>query len=560
MDSFLPILPSPGDDGYHLPPVDPDHAIKLANHLAGLYVSGSITDISVNCGDETFNLHAPVLSNGSGYFRRVLSDENAEISLEFDPNIEVSTFRTIVDSLYTGVVENITLDNVTAILEASHHMEVDHATEACTEFMLQNLDLDNCLNYWLSATLCGNEEVRSQAIGLIGRHLDDVSQSPQFLGLQSHTVQSILSDDKLQVSSEVRVYEAGMTWLKFDAESRENQLNIILKAIRLPLLPVKYLVNVVGKEDMIEENSDAMRVYSRALKSQLGHGDRSLKARHNAMNGVKAGFEKIGKKFNTNCQKPIGGFFDRTCKGNNEETSRSRNLLEVDEFVESTESTKCQTHIEVGCGKGFEAVSSKLKDAGEEIAKLELGTRVQDGLSSLRSSLQKLGEKVKVPETDDNPDQVGGIWMSVDTDIAREASDDVGEVEEEPMQTDAAVVNDDDDATGASYQEEQFLADCNDEGDEKNSDFDIPNDDEELKNSVSITKPLEDVPEGNEEELSEEDTSFNMDNLSLEPDLSNGKDDEESKLSSDKPPNSSGKAAVVSDSNGEKTDNLVFGA
>jgi hypothetical protein len=522
MDSFLPTLPAPGEDEYKLPPVDPDHAIKLANHLAGLYVSNSITDISVKCGDETFNLHAPVLSNGSGYFRRVLSDEQSEIALEFNPNIEVSTFRIIVDSLYTGVVESITKENVTAILEASHHMEVTHVTEACTDFMLENLDLENCLNFWLSATLCGNEEVRLEAIGLIGRHLQQVSSSPKYLGLQSHTVESILSDDKLQVSSEVRVYEAAMAWLKLDTETRESQLNTILKAVRLPLLPVNYLVNVVGKEDMIEENSDAMRVYSKALKSQLGDGDKSVKSRHNVIYGVRGGFERMSKNID-HCPKPaVGSIFGRTCipKNDDNEANGSRNL-QLDAFKSN--------------------ISSSLRNVSEKASQLDLGTHIQRGLSGLGSSMKKLGETLKNPETYNNLNkrEVGGFWMKVNADVAENSDEEGGdkplesetrlsigetveaevEVEEKPLESEA-IVNDDD--TGASYQEEQFLADCNDD-DVKNDAFDISKDDDEVENSFSLNDPLEDVPEGNEDNLSEE-NSFDMDNLSLDPNAATNDD------------------------------------
>jgi len=324
MDVFLPILPERST----APPVNELHALSLANHLVTLYTTNCITDISVRCGDETFDLHSPVLSHGSDYFRNVFTDDQSEITLEFTPSIESSTFRIIVESLYTGTVDGMTEKNVTSIVEASHHMGIKLVTDACVDFMLKHLDLDNCLEYWLSAKLCDNAKVKDEAIGLMGRHLEKISQLSQFLNLQSNTVIDIFMNDKLQVVSEVVVYEAAMAWIKYDPESREKELSSILQSIRLPLLPKRYLVNVVGKEDMIEENSDAMKKYSFALKSQLGGESKRISARHNAMHGMRGGYEKISKSIRHSIvpqrPSPARGVFSNCCDPEHEAARHDR--------------------------------------------------------------------------------------------------------------------------------------------------------------------------------------------------------------------------------------------
>uniref|UniRef100_A0A7S3V951 BTB domain-containing protein n=1 Tax=Chaetoceros debilis TaxID=122233 RepID=A0A7S3V951_9STRA len=260
--------------------VNPLYSLSLASHLVSLYKTNTITDISIKCGDEDFDLHSPVLSHGSNYFRTVLSTQvEPQINLDFEPPIQAPTFRIIVDSLYTGVVNDIAEENVTDILEGSHHLQVKHATDACVNFMIRHLNTENCLQYWLSARLCDNKKVKDAAIGLIGRHLDLVSKTPLFLALEADVVVEILSDDELQVPSEVHAYESAMGWLKYDSEGRRKHLSDVLNSIRLDLLPVNYLVNVVGKEDMIEENSVTMKMYTKALKNRLGKVKTDVKSR-----------------------------------------------------------------------------------------------------------------------------------------------------------------------------------------------------------------------------------------------------------------------------------------
>merc|ERR1719162_853562 len=161
--------------------------------------------------------------------------------------------------------------------------------------MIRHLDTENCLQYWLSARLCDNKKVKDAAIGLIGRHLDLVSKTPLFLALEADVMVEILSDDELQVPSEVHAYESAMGWLKYDSEGRRKHLSDVLNSIRLDLLPVNYLVNVVGKEDMIEENSSAMSKYSGALKCKLGGVKTNVKSRHNVMHRMRGDYEKMSK-------------------------------------------------------------------------------------------------------------------------------------------------------------------------------------------------------------------------------------------------------------------------
>lgn len=429
--------------------------------------------------------------------------EQTEINLEFAPNCDVETFRIIVESMYTGVVDGIEISNVTDVLEASHYMEVDLVTEACTGFMLHDLDLENCLQFWLSATLCGNEDVKAESIGLIGRHLETVSTSAEFLTLQSNTVEAILSDDKLQVVSEVRAYEAAMSWIKFDIDTRQQYLSSLLDTIRMPLLPVKYLVNVVGTEDMIEDNSDAMKKYSRALKSQLGDGKNEFKARHNFVHGIRGSFEKFTKKIKdpaSSCQKGEEDFVV---------TALDKNASDDDIITDVNASDDI-----IGDGIVIPESSSFRSSLRRSVGgQNEDGTKI-DRLSEFRDSFKKGVERLLNAETYNNINkrETGGFWKSVKID-EDEDEDEGGGVGEEA-------------ATGitntASYEEEQFLADCNDENEVKNDTFDISkdaDDEHELHVSLSLNEPLEDVPEGNEEDVSEGNSAadFDMDNLSLEP-------------------------------------------
>jgi len=314
--------------------IAPLHAISLTSHLLKLYQSGVATDVNVNCEGETFKLHACVLLHSSAYFRRVLADEESDIDLEFMPAIESSSFRIVVESLYTGVVRGINEDNVTSLLEAGHHLEIPHVSVACEHYMIQRLDLENCLAYWLSAKLCESDKVKTKAIGLIGRHLQKLSRNESFLGLHSNTMLEILGDDELQIPSEHFVYEAAIAWIKYEEENRSEYLSDLLEAVRLSYLPVHYLVNIVGKEDLIEDDPKAMSKYSKALKLKLGNNTADVKKRHNLIFAVQGNFEKVKKSASdSDCHKK--GNIDRPFS-----FCMPKNIIEQNQSEEENENTE----------------------------------------------------------------------------------------------------------------------------------------------------------------------------------------------------------------------------
>jgi len=289
-----------------IPEISPIHAQSMSSHLWSLYKSKSCTDITVRCGEHTYNLHSCVLSHGSTYFQKILQKEGyhscirvppgtttttrrsttdlttttnntttsmmtIELDLAFPMTIESKIFDIIVESLYTGTVRGITKHNVTLLLGASHDLQIPHILDATCNYMMNRLDYHNCLEYYLAAKLCNmlTHPLQLASMGYLGRHLPTISHTQFFLELSEGTIIDILMDDGLQVPSEHVVYDAGMAWIKYEEEGRKSSLNGILETIRLPQLSVDFLIRVVGKEYLIQDDHDAVSKYSHALQYKL---------------------------------------------------------------------------------------------------------------------------------------------------------------------------------------------------------------------------------------------------------------------------------------------------
>ena len=114
--------------------------------------------------------------------------------------------------------------------------------------------------------------------------------------LSKDTIEEILAHDSLEVPTEERVFEAAIAWIKYDEVNRKSYLSSLLSVVRLTHLPVDYLENIVGKEDLIQNDPNAMSYYSEGLKMKLKniHGDTQV--RHNPIYAARGSLERILKQ------------------------------------------------------------------------------------------------------------------------------------------------------------------------------------------------------------------------------------------------------------------------
>ncbi len=456
------------------PEIAPIHAISLASNLFNLYNQGIATDIQVNCENEIFKLHSAVLIHGSQYFKTILdcqenddtsSSKNKEIHLDFTPSIQPHIFRSIVESLYTGIVRKMNSNNISSLLEASYHLNVQHSYDACVNYMMENIDFDNCLEYWLTAKLCKSTKVQNKAIGLIGRHLDLFVSTEHFLGLQPTTIVEILKGDNLLVSNEKKVYEAAMAWIKYDEEQRVGELSSLLDTVRLTYLPVFYLVNVVGKEDLIENDPAAMSKYSKALKLKLANSHGGVKRRHNPVHGAWGNVERMKKKSEVvragGCPKMIDrvsllktGTVDRNYEDREDVNISETSFGHAEELSAPTKSflenlfPKKETNHESNSIEGCEGSSKHAQE--ERTSFLEkLFPKKESNDESTRESLPSI-----VDDTDTDTDENDGYTDSIIGQrftFANEPLENVPEASDEDL---SEIQSKSDSKTGLSFSEE----------------------------------------------------------------------------------------------------------
>lgn len=65
------------------------------------------------------------------------------------------------------------------------------------------------------------------------------------------------------------MYEALLTWVKYDPEARREDLDVLLKLIRLPLVSPLYFFDTISKEELIRTNLASRDLLEEAIYYHL---------------------------------------------------------------------------------------------------------------------------------------------------------------------------------------------------------------------------------------------------------------------------------------------------
>lgn len=196
-----------------------------------------------------------ILAASSPYFRAMFTGELAE-SRQHEVTIrdvEEMAMEILVDFCYTSyiVVEE---SNVQSLLPAACILQLQEIQDVCCEFLKRQLDPSNCLGIRAFADTHACRDLLRIADKFTNHHFQDVIEHEEFLLLPLTQLIELCSSDELNARSEEQVYQAIMTWVKYNISDRRKHLSVILQHVRLPLLSPKFLVGTVGTDHLIKSD------------------------------------------------------------------------------------------------------------------------------------------------------------------------------------------------------------------------------------------------------------------------------------------------------------------
>ncbi|KAK2838590.1 hypothetical protein Q7C36_013404 [Tachysurus vachellii] len=246
------------------------HMRKAFRVMNDLRSRKMLCDVLLVAAEEEIPAHKLVLASCSPYFCAMFTGEMSESKATCVEirDVDGQTLRKLVDYIYTAEIE-VTEDNVQVLLPAASLLQLMEVRQVCCEFLQAQLHPTNCLGIRAFADLHTCTELYSQSHAYAEQHFSEVMLGEEFMSLSLQQVCSLISSDKLTVSTEEKVFEAMITWIKHDKEARLEYMPKLMEHVRLPLLSRDYLVQIVEEEPLIKNNNTCKDFLIEAMKYHL---------------------------------------------------------------------------------------------------------------------------------------------------------------------------------------------------------------------------------------------------------------------------------------------------
>nr|XP_020659507.1 kelch-like protein 6 [Pogona vitticeps]XP_020659508.1 kelch-like protein 6 [Pogona vitticeps]XP_020659509.1 kelch-like protein 6 [Pogona vitticeps]XP_020659510.1 kelch-like protein 6 [Pogona vitticeps] len=224
--------------------------------LRQLYETQQLCDVTLVADGRHFPCHRALLASFSPYFRAMFTRpfreywEKQVVFEEMSPSI----LQRILEYVYTGELM-LTPETAQDLFTAASRLVILPLQEIIGRFLADSISMDSSLGIYALAYAHNYRALLRVASHYITLNFEPLSVHEAFPGLDLSTVDSIISSDKLLVSSELTVYHAVQHWVRSQPAEHLLLIKRLLRQVRLPLLTAEEVATV--QQDVIAEYGHA---------------------------------------------------------------------------------------------------------------------------------------------------------------------------------------------------------------------------------------------------------------------------------------------------------------
>ena len=151
----------------------------------------NFTDWTLVCEDQKIPCHRFLLGARSPVFRRMFEQtgftENKTCQTEME-DLSLSTLRDLIKFIYTDKIDPDN-QNIPDLFVAADKYDIQELRSRCEVIMMQQLNIENCVEYFRLAYLHGTGRVfREKTIELITANFQLIKSSPAFIDMQNERI------------------------------------------------------------------------------------------------------------------------------------------------------------------------------------------------------------------------------------------------------------------------------------------------------------------------------------------------------------------------------------
>ncbi|XP_031717240.1 kelch repeat and BTB domain-containing protein 3 [Anarrhichthys ocellatus] len=249
--------------------VPESHGLQLLGVLRSFREQGLMFDFTIKVQEQSFPCHRCVLAACSDFFRAMFEVDMRErgdgsVTLGNQCPVAVGSF---LDFAYSGEIL-ITDGNVDMLFQVASFLQVTVLSRACSNFLIETMDLGNCLSLFSLAEAYGSASLLQSANEFVVQNFSDLSKTQDFLDMQVNVLEACLSSDALNVPSEEAVVMSLLRWTGHDLSRRQKLLPGLLSLTRLHHLPAPVLKTLRDSDALLCDGKSCLALLSEALSKQ----------------------------------------------------------------------------------------------------------------------------------------------------------------------------------------------------------------------------------------------------------------------------------------------------
>lgn len=169
-----------------------------------------LVDFRIALGTRTVFGNRLILAARIPYFREVFCNSEQEVTFE---EVDTGALELVFDFAYCGKIK-ITPGNVISLISISKVLRLTRVYDECWKFLERRLDVNTVLETRGFAEIHCHSEFLKVADNYIRENFEEFSKSESFLALPFQQLKEIISSDDIKVSTEEKVFEAVIKWIK----------------------------------------------------------------------------------------------------------------------------------------------------------------------------------------------------------------------------------------------------------------------------------------------------------------------------------------------------------
>ena len=186
-------------------------------------------------------------------------------------NISSLALQLLIEFAYTSRL-SVTSESVLETFEAADMLQFPIARRFCQDFLLDQIDIHNCLSFLQYADSFSCVPLYERAKLCAAKNFQHICQLHEFLEVPSNHIINLLMEDNIEVEYEEYIYEAMKRWIQHDQELRFQYIAQLFHSIRLNFVSRWYLIEVISKDTLLSQSESCSKMVQSAKDQLLAQG------------------------------------------------------------------------------------------------------------------------------------------------------------------------------------------------------------------------------------------------------------------------------------------------